>query len=96
MSDADQDVYAYQVATIASGIKIMIQQIDLTQSLIDEYSQLVKLIEIEHETSRLTQRLPSEFTNQILTRIEELKLVEAQKQSMQLLVEQKKLLGDIS
>lgn len=95
MTSADADMYTRRIATVASGIKVIEDQLDLVQKLVDGYSQLVKIIEIEYETSQLAEKLPSDFTSQVLTRLDELKLIEAQKEELALRVDPQKLLSEV-
>lgn len=87
MSDTDANMYARRITTVASGINVIEDQLDLVQNLLDGYTQLLKIIEIEYETSRLAEKLPSNFTSQVLTRLEELKAVEEKKQELSLRVD---------
>ncbi len=87
MIGADADLYTRRIATVASGIEVIEEQIGLVQNLVDGYSQLLKVIDIEYETSKLAEKLPLDFTSQVLARLEELKLIEAQKEELALRID---------
>jgi hypothetical protein len=95
MISADADLYARRIITVTSGIDVIEEQNGLVQNLVNGYSQLLKVIEIEYETSRLAEKLPSDFTSQVLTRLDELKLIEAQKEELALRVDPQKLLSEV-
>ncbi len=93
MISAGKDLYANRLETVAKGISVLEKQLDLTQNLIDGYSQIVEIIEIEYETSRLAEQLPEDVSENILRRLDELKAVEAKKEELALLVNPRKLLS---
>lgn len=95
MSDADADMYARRIATVTSGINVIEDQLELIKNLVDGYSQLLKIIDIEYETSRLAEKLPLDLTSQVLARLEELKLIEEKKQELSLRVDPQRLLSEI-
>jgi len=52
---------------------MMEKQRGLTQNLIDGYTQVAAILEIEFQTSRLAEELPEDVSEQIFGRMEELK-----------------------
>ncbi|CAA9565408.1 hypothetical protein AVDCRST_MAG81-1004 [uncultured Synechococcales cyanobacterium] len=94
MIDAGEDIYAYRVETISKGISVMEKQRGLTQNLIDGYAQVVAILEIEFQTSRLAEALPEDVSEQILGRMQELKAIEDKREELALLVDSARILRE--
>lgn len=95
MSNANADMYARRITTVVSGISVIEEQLDLIQKLVNGYSQLLEIIEIEYETSRLAEKLPSDISSQVLSRLEELRVVEERKQELSLQIKPQTLLSEV-
>lgn len=94
MISLGEDVYSTQIVTVTKGINILEEQLNLLQNLIDGYSQLIKVIDIKFETSHLVEQLPEDITEEILGRLEELKVIHAKKEELSLLVNPQQLLAE--
>ncbi len=94
MMGVGEDVYSTRIVTITKGINILEEQLKLLQSLIDGYSQLIKIIDIEFETNQLVEQLPQDVTEKVLRRLEELKAIQAKKEELSLLVNPQQLLAE--
>jgi len=92
MLEAGEDIYAYRVETVSKGITVMESQRGLTLNLIDGYTQVAAILEIEFQTSRLAEELPEDASEQILGRMEELKAIEDKREELSLLVDSARLL----
>lgn len=92
MLDVDTQIYANRIEQVTRAIDILDKQQSFTQNLIAGYIQVTKIIEIEFETSQLAEQLPEDISDQILTRLEELRAIEAKKSELAMLVEPQKLL----
>lgn len=91
MLDAGE-LYASRVETIAKGIAVMERQLGLTLDLIDGYHQIAAILEIEYKASQLTDAMPEEMSETILSRMAELKVIEEKREELALLVDPTKLL----
>ncbi len=92
MQNAAQEMYANRIETVSKGINVLDKQLDLTQNLIAGYTQIIDVLAIEYETSRLAEQIPEDISEKILLRLEELKATEAKKEELALLVNPQKLL----
>ncbi|MBD2021073.1 hypothetical protein H6F43_12875 [Leptolyngbya sp. FACHB-36] len=84
MTHLDQRLYSSRIVRTNSAITILKQQIGNNYRLVREYGRAVKMIDIEVETSWIADQLPDseDFTRKILRRLEELKTIEDQNQSL--------------
>ncbi len=90
---AEMELYGDRIETISMGIGILEQQIELTLNLISGYTKIINILTIEFETSRLAEQLPEDISGQILNRIEELKVIEAKREELSLLISPQRLLS---
>jgi len=95
MHEAGEDIYAYRMETVSKGINVMEKQRGLTLNLIDGYTHVASILEIEFQTSRLAAELPEDVSEQILDRMEELKAIEDKREELALLVDSARLLREI-
>lgn len=84
MAHLDERLYAARITRTASAVSILQQQIENNQRLVREYTRTLKMIEIEVETSWIADQLPEadNFTRKIIQKLEELKAIEEQNQSL--------------
>lgn len=94
MMGVGEDLYASQLATVNKGIKVTQEQLSLLQDLIKGYSQLIKIIEIDFETSLLIEQLPGDVSEKILSRLEELKAIYTKKKELVLLFNPQQILAE--
>lgn len=89
MVDLDAALYGSRIGRADRVIEILEQQIGNNNRLMQEYSRTVKMIEIETETSWISDQLPDveDFTQMILQRLEELRSIEEQNQTLRLQLE---------
>lgn len=92
---AQKELYDRQIEITSKGINKIAQQIKLSEELLEEYHQIIRMISIEYETSRIAQVLPENVSEKILRRMEELKAIELKKQEMAAQVDPQKLLQEI-
>ena len=92
MIKVQTDLYTNRAATVSRGIDALEKQMELTQTLITGYAQTTNILLIEYRTSTLAQQLPGDITSQVLSKMEELKAIEAMKADLILLVNPQKLL----
>ena len=71
----------------------MEKQSGLIQNLIDGYSKIVEIVEIEYDTSRVAEQLPENVAVKISDRLEEMEALEQQKEELALMVDPAKLLA---
>jgi len=95
MLDTQPEIYDRQIEIATKGINQIAQQIELLEKLLDGYNQIIKMISIEYETSRIAQVLPENVSEKILRQLEELKAIELKKQEMAAQVDPQKLLREI-
>jgi hypothetical protein len=95
MLDTKQELYSRQIEIVSKGINTLSQQINLSEELLSGYNQIIKMISIEYETSRIAQVLPEDLSEKILQKLEELKIIEARKQEMAVQINPQKLLQEI-
>ncbi len=93
MLNAGEEMYANRIETVSKGISVLDKQLDLTQNLIAGYTQIIDILAIEYETSRLAEQIPEDISQKILLRLEELKAIEVKKEELALLVNPQKLLN---
>ncbi|NJP08290.1 MAG: hypothetical protein HC866_01470 [Leptolyngbyaceae cyanobacterium RU_5_1] len=86
MSQVDQTLYSARIYRATSAVNILKKQIANNQRLVREYARTLKMIEIEIDTSWIAEQLPDaeNFTRKILERLDELKTIEDQNQSLKL------------
>ncbi len=86
MTQVDQAVYSARIYRATTAVDILNQQIANNQRLIREYQHMLKMIEIEIDTSWIADQLPDaeNFSRRILERLDELKEIEEQNQSLKL------------
>lgn len=86
MANFDPHLYSARIFRTTSAIKLIDQQITNTRRLIREYKHTLKMIEIEIETSWIADQLPEgdDFIRTIVRKLEELKAIEEQNQSLKL------------
>lgn len=87
------DLYNERAERVKSAIMILEKQQELTETLIAGYTKLVEMIDIEYETSRLAEQLPEDVDSRILSKLDELKAIEQQKEKLGLRVDPSKLLS---
>lgn len=89
MNQTDPNLYRDRLTTINRGISALEQQLNISQNLINGYSQLINIWEIEYETSQLAEQLPGQekVEAQVLPRLEELQALEQQKEELSLLIQ---------
>lgn len=95
MLDTQQEIYSRQIEIMTRGIDKIAQQIELAEELLDGYNQIIKMISIEYETSRIAQVIPENVSEKILRQLEELKAIELKKQEMAAQVDPQQLLQEI-
>ncbi|OLP19095.1 hypothetical protein BST81_07755 [Leptolyngbya sp. 'hensonii'] len=89
MATFSESLYQARISRINRAIEVLKQQSGSAQRLIAEYRQMLEMIEIEVEASRITEQLPDaeDFARAILIRIEEINETEAQNQNLRFQVE---------
>ena len=92
MLNIDEQLYTERIAIVSNGIKVLENNLLLTQNLITGYEHICNMLTIDYETSSLAKQLPDDITAKILSQWEELKTIEAQKETMSLLINDKRLL----
>lgn len=95
MLNTKKDLYNRQIEVANKGINAIAQQIELAEELLSGYNQIIKMIAIEYETSRIAQILPEDVSEKILRQLEELKEIELRKQEMAAQIDRQKLLQEI-
>jgi len=88
----DEQLYTEGIAVVSNGINVLENNLLLTQSLIAGYEHICNMLTIDYETSSLAKQLPDDVTTRILSQLEELKTIEAQKETMSLLINPRRLL----
>lgn len=79
MINVGKKKYSNQVEIVAKAIAILEKQLELIPSLISDYTELSQIIEIEFETSRLTEQLPDCLSNDSINYLDKLKEIEAKR-----------------
>jgi hypothetical protein len=92
MLNTDEQLYTERIAIVSNGIKVLENNLLLAQSLITGYEHICNMLTIDYETSSLAKQLPDDITAKILSQLEELKTIEAQKETMSLLINPQRLL----
>ena len=92
MLNTDEQLYTERIAVVSNGINVLENNLLLTQSLITGYEHICNMLTIDYETSSLAKQFPDDITAKILSQLEELKTIEAQKETMSLLVNPQRLL----
>ncbi|MBV9389930.1 MAG: hypothetical protein JOZ78_26190 [Chroococcidiopsidaceae cyanobacterium CP_BM_ER_R8_30] len=90
--NAEPAQYATRIETVSKGITLLEQQVELVQNLFAGYAQIINVLAIEYETSRLAEQIPNDITSQVLRKLEELKMIETKKEELSLLTDPQKLL----
>ncbi|PSO72101.1 MAG: hypothetical protein BRC40_10605 [Cyanobacteria bacterium QH_8_48_120] len=93
MSRAGAELYAHRLETTERAIANLEKQSGLIQNLIDGYSKIVEIVEIEYDTSRVAEQLPENVAVKISDRLEEMEALEQQKEELALMVDPAKLLA---
>ena len=92
MLNTDEQLYTERIAVVSNGINVLENKLFLTQSLITGYEHICNMLTIDYETSSLAKQLPDDITAKILSQLEELKTIEAQKETISLLINDQRLL----
>lgn len=92
---AKKDLYDRQIEIVTKGISTLAQQIKLSEELLSGYNQIIRMLYIEYETSRIAQVLPADVSEKILRQLDELKAIELKKQEMAAQINPQKLLQEI-
>lgn len=71
------DFYTNRCEVITRGINILEAGLETIQNLIAGYTKIIDILAIEYETSRLAEQIPDDFSEKVLTKLEELKGIEA-------------------
>lgn len=95
MMSVGEDLYACQLVTVTKGINIIQEQISFSQDVINGYSQLIKIIEIEFETSQLVEQLPEDISEKILRRLEELMVIQTKREELSLLFDPQQIMPQL-
>ncbi|MGK7906571.1 MAG: hypothetical protein AB4040_04990 [Synechococcus sp.] len=95
MQQADGELYAKRIGVLTRGIYTVKESTVLTKNLRDGYGQLVKMLAIEYETSRLAEQLPVNSTQEIFQRVGELEAMEERRQQLEVMVNPQQLLKAI-
>jgi len=95
MTIAKKDLYERQIEIVTKGTSAIAQQIELSNELLSGYNQIIRMISIEYETSRIAQVLPTDVSAKILQQLDELKAIELRKQEMAVQINPQKLLQEI-
>lgn len=93
MLSTDEQMYAVRTATVSNGINVLENNLSLTQNFVERYEHICNMLTIDYETSGLAKQLPDDITVKILGQLKELKAIEAQKETMSLLVNTQQLLS---
>jgi hypothetical protein len=91
------EIYESRLPTVDKAIKLLDGQDGVLEKLIQGYSQMVDVFEIELETLYLTEALPTpdSLSDRLLTIQTEMKTLEAQKEQLRMMIEPtSKLLRD--
>ena len=72
-----EELYSERIEVVSQGIRNLENALNLTQTLIENYTQFMKMLAIEYKTSRLAEKFPVDTTESILRKLDELKKVEA-------------------
>ncbi|MBM0742379.1 hypothetical protein JOY44_12250 [Phormidium sp. CLA17] len=86
MTQVDQAIYSARIYRSTTAIDILNKQIANNHRLVREYQHMLKMIEIEIDTSWIADQLPDaeNFTQRILERLHELKEIEEHNQALKL------------
>ena len=95
MQTADATLYAHRIGVVDRGIATLKESTGLTKSLRDGYRQLVKMLAIEYETSRLAEQFPDNSTQEIVQRVRELEAMEERRSTLEALIDPQLLLKAI-
>lgn len=89
MLSFNASLYAARVGSLESAIRLLKQRLVHNQHLVDEYVQMIRMIELELEASSLAEQLPDaeDFTAHIFSRLDELHVIEAQNQQLRFQLE---------
>ena len=88
----DEELYTTRIAVVSNGINVLENNLVLSQKLVNKYEHICNMLAIDYETSSLAKQLPDDITAKILNQLEELKTIEAQKETMSLLINDQGLL----
>ena len=92
MQQADAELYAKRIGVVTRGLATLQESTALTRSLKEGYGQLVNMLVVEYETSRLAEQLPDTSTQEIFQRLGELEVMEERRQKLETLVNPHQLL----
>ncbi len=81
MLNTNIELYTTRIAVVSNGINVLENNLLLAQSLITGYEHICNMLTIDYETSRVARQLPDDVTAKILSQWEELKTIEAQKET---------------
>ena len=95
MQVADATLYARRIEVVGRAITTLKETTVLTESLRDGYGQLVKMLAIEYETSRLAEQLPDNSSQEIFRRMGELEALEERRSTLEALIDPHQLLKAI-
>lgn len=86
MKSLDQSLYATRIDRADRAVALIEEQNTNNRCLIQEYRQAAQMIEIEVETSWIADQLPesNDFISKILRKLEELRSIEYQNQTLKL------------
>ena len=81
MLNTNIELYTTRIAVVSNGINVLENNLLLAQSLITGYEHICNMLTIDYETASLAKQLPDDITAKILSQLEELKTIEAQKET---------------
>lgn len=93
MLATDKKLYTERIAIVSSGINVLENNLVLTQGLVTGYEHICNMLTIDYETSNLAKQLPEDVIAKILAQLEELKAIEAQKETMSLSINPQQLIN---
>lgn len=83
-ASAEADLYVSRQQIMSKGSNLLAAQFDSIQKLADGYRMSMDMLAIEYETSRLAEQLPNDLGDRLLSKLEELKALEVQKEELAL------------
>jgi hypothetical protein len=84
MLKVDASLYATRIGQIEKGIRLLQLRLQHNDQLVERYAEAMNLIDIELETASLADHLPDgyDFHDDLFTKLEELKAIEARNQDL--------------
>ena len=73
MLNVAEPLYTNRAVTISNGVTVLEERLELTQRLIDGYTRLTSILDIEYDTANLAEQLPVDISGKIIEQMEELK-----------------------